>query len=87
MFQLFDLFITSPLGVLALSFVQDLMYAALMASDCEACAFDDLGKLLLGGVAAAILVGIGISLWFRRKKDRGFNSSEFVSIRSTERKP
>ena len=86
MFQLFDLLITSPLGVLAFGFVQDLIYATLIVSDCEVCAFDDLGKLLLGGVAAAILVGIGVSLWFRRKQDKDFNSSQFVSIRSTERK-
>ena len=44
--------------------------------------FDDLGKLLLGGVAAAIVVAVGfvlVQFWMRDKKPP---TSNFISINS-----
>ena len=47
-------------------------------------AFDDLGKLLLGGVIAAIVVAIGFTLIRMRMQDKKPQSSNFISISSTE---
>jgi hypothetical protein len=45
-------------------------------------AFDDLGKLLVGGVAAAIVVAIGFT-WVRfRLRDKKPPTSSFISISS-----
>jgi len=45
-------------------------------------AFDDLGKLLVGGVAAAIVVAIGFT-WVRfRLRDKKPPTSSFISINS-----
>ena len=56
MFQLFDLIMTSPIGVFVATVVQDVIYAALIVSDCDECGFNDLGRLLFGGSILAILV-------------------------------
>ena len=45
MFQLIDLTITAPIGMLM----------TMLVSDCDECGFNDLGKLLFAGLAAAIL--------------------------------
>ena len=79
MFQLFDLIITSPIGVFIAGLAQDVIYAALIVSDCDECGFNDLGKLLFGGLIAAIIVGVAISLLHRRLKKARPNESEFVS--------
>jgi len=84
MFQLFDLIMTSPIGVFLITAIQDVIYAALIVSDCDECGFNDLGKLLFGGVILAILFGIGVSLWHRRMKEKGAGNSQFVSIRSSD---
>jgi hypothetical protein len=86
MFQLLDLIISSPIGAFVLACVQDTIYAALIISDCDDCGFNDLGKLLFGGLVLAILVGIVVSVFLRRMKERGIGSLEFISIRSTGRK-
>lgn len=45
-------------------------------------AFDDLGKLLLGGVIAAIVVAVGFT-WVRfRLRDKKPPTSSFISINS-----
>jgi hypothetical protein len=44
--------------------------------------FDDLGKLLLGGVAAAIVVAVGFTLVRFRMRDKKPPSSNFISINS-----
>jgi len=44
--------------------------------------FDDLGKLLLGGVAAAIVVAVGFVLVQFRMRDKKPPSSGFISINS-----
>lgn len=85
MFQLFDLIMTSPIGVLLINAIENVIYAALVFSDCEECAFNDLGKLLFGGVILAVLVGVGLSILIRRMKEKGPATSEFVSIRATKR--
>jgi len=44
--------------------------------------FDDLGKLLLGGVAAAIVVAVGFVLIQFRMRDKKPPTSSFISINS-----
>jgi len=85
MFQLLDLIMTSAVGVFLMNAFETALYAALLAGDCDECGFNDLGKLLFGGVLLAILVGITVSLLYRRKRDNDSASAQFVSIRSTKR--
>jgi hypothetical protein len=44
--------------------------------------FDDLGKLLLGGVVAAIVVAVGFTLVRFRLRDKKPQKSNFISISS-----
>ena len=44
--------------------------------------FDDLGKLLLGGVVAAIVVAVGFTLVRFRLRDKKPQTSNFISINS-----
>jgi len=44
--------------------------------------FDDLGKLLLGGVVAAIVVAVGFTLVRFRLRDKKPPTSSFISISS-----
>ena len=44
--------------------------------------FNDLGKLLLGGVVAAIVVAIGFTLVRFRLRDKKPQTSSFISISS-----
>ncbi len=85
MFELFELILASPIGAFIVARLQEALYAVIVASDCEDCGFNDLGKLLLTGVLGAIVVGAVISVWLRRMKEKGVGSSEFVSIRSSDR--
>ena len=48
----------------------------------EAGTFDDLGKLLLGGVAAAIVVAVAFTLIRFRLRDKKPQTSNFISISS-----
>jgi hypothetical protein len=82
MFQLFDLIVTSPVGVFIFAKAQDLIYAALVVSDCDECGFNDLGKLLFGGLALALLVGVGVSILYWKKKGQQPDDASFVSIRA-----
>jgi hypothetical protein len=63
-----------------------MIYAALVISDCDECGFNDLGKQLFGGMILAIVLGIVISILWRRAKDRQLKSTAFVSIRGPGRK-
>lgn len=47
-------------------------------------AFNDLGKLLLGGVAAAIVVAVGFTLVRFRLQDKKPPVSNFISISSPQ---
>ena len=76
MFQLIDLTITAPIGMLMM----------MLVSDCDDCGFNDLGKLLFAGLAAATLVGIAVSVIVRKRKESHAQTSEFVSIRETDQK-
>ena len=80
MFQLFELILASQIGAFIFAGLQDALYAAIVVSDCDECGFNDLGKLLFGGVIAAILVGVVISVLLRRMKEKQPHSSGFVSI-------
>lgn len=84
MFQLFDLIMTSAVGVFLVNAFETALYAALLAGDCDECGFNDLGKLLFGGLVLALVAGITISLWYRRRRENGSTSAQFVSIRSTK---
>jgi hypothetical protein len=85
MFQLFDLITTSPIGVFFAGLVQDVIYAALIVSDCDECGFNDLGKLLFGGVIVATIVGVVVSVLVWRAKGNRPDESQFVSIKATRR--
>ena len=84
MFQLFELILSSPVGAFIFAGLQDALYAVIVISDCDDCGFNDLGKLLFGGVILAILAGVVISVLLRRWKEKGRAGSGFVSIRSAD---
>ena len=81
MFQLFDLILAS-VGGMIVSALRDTVYVAMLVSDCEECGFNDLGKLLFGGLILAVLVGVGGSLLWRRMKEKHASASDFVSIKT-----
>ncbi len=83
MFQLVDLLMTSPLGVFLFAKAQDAVYAVLMISDCDECGFNDLGKMLFGGLAVALLLGVGVSVLYWKKKGKHADETDFVSIRAS----
>jgi len=85
MLELFELIITSSLGAAAATAIQNLLFALIEAADCDECGFNDLGKLLFGGLILAVLVGIAVSVLRHRAQQNGPRSSEFVSIRSSDR--
>ncbi len=80
MFQLFDLIIQSPVGAFLFAKAQEFIYAAVVVSDCDECGFNDLGKLLFGGLALALLVGVGISILFWKMKGNDQREMSVVSI-------
>jgi len=86
MFELLELILASPVGALLLTALQDTIYAVIVISDCDECGFNDLGKLLFGGIVLAILVGIVISILVRRAKGNPGFSEGVVSIRAPGRK-
>ncbi|MDX6575802.1 MAG: hypothetical protein QOE96_1755 [Blastocatellia bacterium] len=86
MFELFEIILSSPIGLLIFAGLQDALYAVIVLSGCEECGFSDLGKLLFGGVILAILFGVMISLLLRLRKEKTAGSSGFVSIRSSDTK-
>lgn len=86
MFQLFELILASPIGAFIFAGLQNTLYVVILAADCDDCGFNDLGKLLLGGLMAAILAGIVISVLLRRMRERSSAASGFVSIMSIDRK-
>ena len=49
-------------------------------------AFDDLGKLLLGGTIAAIVLAVGFTLVRLRMRDKKPQTSSFISISSAAEK-
>ena len=85
MLELIELIIASPLGAAAGAAIQNSLFALMVAADCDECGFNDLGKLLFGGLIVAVLVGIAVSVLRHRAKEKAPNSSQFVSIRSSSR--
>jgi len=83
MIQLFDLILAS-VGGMIFGALRDTVYVAMLISDCDECGFNDLGKLLFGGLALAIVVGIAASLLWKRAKEKNASASAFVSIRSND---
>jgi hypothetical protein len=86
MFELLVMILASPIGAAVSTGFQDSLYALIVLSDCDECGFNDLGKLLFGGLILAVVVGIAVSLLLRRAKAKDSASSEFVSIRTFDRK-
>jgi hypothetical protein len=85
MFQIIDLILSSPIGAFIATVLRDTIYAVMILSECAECGFEDLGKLLIGGIALAVLVGIAASLLWRRARDKNSSTASFVSIKSNER--
>ncbi|HXT62289.1 MAG TPA: hypothetical protein VN696_04560 [Pyrinomonadaceae bacterium] len=83
MFQLLDLILAS-MGAFIVSALRDTVYAAMIVAECDECGFNDLGKLLFGGLIVAVLIGVGGSLLWRRMKEKNANTSEFVSIKAND---
>lgn len=83
MFQLFELILASA-GATIFGALRDTVYVAMLVSDCDECGFNDLGKLLFGGLILAILVGVGGSLLWRRMREKNASASDFVSIKSND---
>ena len=84
MFELVVMILASPVGAAIVGAFQDSLYALIVLSDCDECGFNDLAKLLFGGLILAVLVGIAVSLLLRRAKERDAGSSGFVSIRESD---
>ena len=84
MFELFEMILSSPVGTFIFAGLQNALYAMIVAADCDDCGFNDLGKLLLGGVLAAIVAGVVISVLLRRMKEKTQGSSGLVSIRPSD---
>jgi len=83
MFQLFAVLLVWPMSAFLISPIPNFFSAALIVSDCDECGFNDLGKLLFGGLAAAIIVGVALPLVLRRMKKGRPDESQFVSINVT----
>jgi hypothetical protein len=84
MLELIELIIASPVGAAAATTFQNSLLALMAVADCDECGFNDLGKLLFGGLILAVLVGIAVSV-IRHRAQRGTSeSSNFVSIRSSD---
>ena len=54
----------------------------LLQENAATSSFDDLGKLLLGGMAAAIVVAVGFVVIQFRMRDKKPPTSNFISINS-----
>ena len=80
MFELFELLLASPVGSFIFTGLQDALYVLIVISDCDDCGFNDLGKLLFGGVLGAILDGVVVSILLRRMRERN-PASSVISIR------
>lgn len=85
MFQLIDVIVVL-LGGMMFAALRDTVYAVMILADCDECGFNDLGKLLFGGLILAVLVGVAASLLWRRAKEKNESSSAFVSIRGSDRR-
>jgi hypothetical protein len=71
--------------MLMTALIQQSIYAVIAISECDECGFNDLAKLLFGGLALALIVGVAVSILHRRIKDKSSQQNEFVSI-TTQRK-
>ena len=60
-------------------------FLLLVLQETQTAAFDDLGKLLLGGTVAAIVIAVGFTLVRLRLRDKKPQSTNFISIGSVER--
>jgi hypothetical protein len=86
MFQLIELIIASPIGSMIVTFFKGTVYAAMIVADCDECGFNDLGKLLFGGLILALLIGIAASILWKRAKEKNAGASAFLSIRTDNHK-
>ena len=57
----------------------------LVSDETPTSAFDDMGKLLLGGTVAAVVVAVGFTLVRFRMRDKKPPTSDFLSISSIDR--
>ncbi len=85
MIHSFGLVLVSPMGLFLVSTQNPFYPAFIIVSDCDECGFNDLGKLLFAGLAAAILVGIAVSVIVRKRKDSHKETWEICWVRQTGR--
>jgi hypothetical protein len=57
----------------------------LVSDETPTAAFEDMGKLLLGGTVAAVLVAVGFTLVRFRMRDKKPQASNFISISAVDR--
>ena len=86
MLELIEFLIGSPLGALIVTLLKYTVYAAMIIADADESGFNDLGKLLFGGLILAVVIGIGGSLLWRRWRERRSKTSAYVSIRFPDQK-
>lgn len=63
-----------------------LLFICLLQENAATSSFDDLGKLLLGGVVAAILLAILFTVVRMKLRDKRPPTSSFISINATDEK-
>jgi hypothetical protein len=55
-----------------------------LSDETPTAAFDDMGKLLLGGTVAAVIIAVSFTLVRFRMRDKKPPTSNFISISSVE---
>jgi len=61
-----------------------LLWLLFVPDETPTAAFDDMGKLLLGGTIAAVIVAVSFTLIRFRMRDKKPPTSNFISISSVE---
>lgn len=65
----------------------EMIALVILLQETPATDFNDLGKLLLGGVAAAIVVAVALTLVRFKLQDKKPRTSNFISINSPPKTP
>lgn len=77
----------TPLAAAAFHALENALLFAIIATEGEDGAFDDLGLLLFGGVFVAIAVGVGFTLIRLRLRDKKTDAPAFISITARNKNP
>jgi hypothetical protein len=68
------------LAFLLYNVAEQMLLTILSIDDCQDCGFDDLGRLLVGGLAAAVVVAIAVAAIKLRSNDKKSSRPEYISI-------